>query len=105
MNKINEAKMILGYTLEKYEIHAWKLTVRDSRNIYYSTDYDIPYDMDDDILMHLLQYGILQVVLIHVNIKDEFEYFIIDSIFTTEDDYNDAEYFTLHRISESEAYN
>ena len=102
---MNEVLIMLGYTIEKYEIHAWKLSTRDSRNIYNASDYDKPLDMDNDIMMHLLQYGINQVVLIHENIHDVLEFFIIDSIFNTEEDYNGAEYFRLQRINESEAYN
>lgn len=103
-SKVVELYDLLEYTLEIHEIHAWKLSVRDSRSIYYSVDYDKTIDFDDDIFKHLLQYGINQVVLIHENISNELEYFIIDSIFNTEEDEN-GEYFRLQRISESEAYN
>jgi glutamine synthetase len=102
--KVIELYDMLDYTIQVNEIHAWKLNIKDSRSCYYSMDYENYGEFLDDIIKHLLQYGINHVVLIHENINDESEYYLIDSIFLTEEDeFNGEEYFTLHQITKEDA--
>jgi hypothetical protein len=96
---INETLKAFNYTIEHYEIHAWKLAIHDSRNIYYSTDYDNITDFDSDIIRHLLQYGIEAVYLISHDKDDNEIYYTIASIFDIEVDAFNDEYFRLRRIN------
>jgi hypothetical protein len=105
--KVIELYDMLDYTIEANEIHAWKLNIKDSRSIYYSMDYQNYGEFLDDIFKHLLQYGINHVVLIHntANENGDLEYYLIDSIFLTEEDeFNGQEYFIIHRINDEYAY-
>jgi len=96
--KIEEIRRAIQYTLESNEIHAWTLSIHDSQNEYYIEDYDNAADFEDDIIMHLLQYGIEAVNLISHDINLEQVIYRIASIFDYEvDNFNDA-YFRLRRI-------
>lgn len=96
--RANEVLKAFNYSIEKYEIHAWKLNIHDTRSIYYVNDYDNPSEFDGDIIRHLLQYGIEAVYLISHDLEDNEIYYTIDSIFDTEMDGFHDEYFRLRRI-------
>jgi len=96
---IEEIRKAMQYTLESNEIIAWKLSIHDSQNEYYLADYGNAADFEDDIIMHLLQYGIEAVNLIGADISDDNKVFRIASIFDYEVNDFDEYYFRLRRIN------
>ncbi len=91
----------LNYSFEYYEIHAWKLCIHDSKSIYYAMDYENPAGFVEEIMLHLLQYGIEAVELIHDTCDDDntlLHYRIASIFYLALDEITNEEYIRLRHI-------